>query len=154
DAARTIRNQALIAQTLNFLGDNAIYRGDVRAAAGAFERALKEASQTADQHLLLLSKANAARVVLLAQRDSRRSSPSAASRRITDASSDARVKGILESLGDVQRQAERLGFKYLAVQCSIEVAEASLYAGDAARGQAELERASAQSEKMGLRPLR
>jgi tetratricopeptide (TPR) repeat protein/serine/threonine protein kinase len=154
DVAREIRSQGLIAQTLNFLGDNAAYRGDGKAARSLFEQALKEAARTGDQHLVLLSTANVARAVMLEKRLSANSSSLFLSRRSGSRTADANVRKAIESLGEVGREADRLGFKYLSLECSIDRAEALLHAGDFAQARQELERATAQSEKLGLRMLR
>jgi tetratricopeptide (TPR) repeat protein len=152
EVAREIRSQGLIAQTLNFLGDNASYRGDAEAAKSLFEEAMKEGSRTSDQHLALLSKANVASTVVLEKRASADSSRSFSRRGAR--TPDASLKTAIGSLGEAGREADRLGFKYLAVECSIDLAEALLYSGDTARAQQELQRATAQSEKLGLRTLR
>ena len=144
DIAREIRSQGLIAQTLNFLGDNASYRGDAKAARSLFDEASKEASRTTDRYLALLSKANVAKALMLEKRE-----PEGVSR-----APDVSVKRTIDSLVEVGREADRLGFKYLAVACSIDLGEALLYAGDVPRAQRELERAAAQTEKLGLRMLR
>ena len=154
DIAREIRSQGLVAQTLNFLGDNASYRGDAKAAGSQFDQALKEASRTSDRALVLLSKANVARAVVLEKRSSEDASRSLLSRRIGSRTPDASLKKAIDALGEVGREADRLGFKYLSLECSIDLAEASLYAGDLPRAQHELERATAQTEKLGLRTLR
>ena len=142
DLAREIRSQGVIAQTLNFLGDNASYRGDAKAASSQFDEALKEASRTSDRHLVLVSKANVAGALVLEKRRSGSRTP------------DASVKKAIDSLDEVGREADRLGFKYLSLECSINLADALLYTDARARAQRELERATAQSEKWGLRALR
>jgi tetratricopeptide (TPR) repeat protein len=152
DLAREIRSQGVIAQTLNFLGDNASYRGDAKAAGSQFDQALKEASRTSDRHLVLLSKANVARVLMLERRSSEDASRSLLSRR--SRTPDVNLKRAIDSLREVGLEADRLGFKYLSLECSIDLADALLYVGDLARAQHELERATAQSEKLGLRTLR
>ena len=152
DLAREIRSQGVIAQTLNFLGDNASYRGDAKAASSQFDEALKEASRTSDRHLVLLSKANIARALVLERRTSEDASRSLQSRR--SRTPDVNLKRAIDSLREVGPEADRLGFKYLSLECSIDLAEALLYTGDVARARQELERATAQSEKWGLRTLR
>jgi tetratricopeptide (TPR) repeat protein/serine/threonine protein kinase len=154
DVAREIRSQGLIAQTLNFLGDSASYRGDGKAASSLFEQALKEASRTSDRHLVLLSKANVAGALVLEKRSSEDSSRALLSRRGGSRTADVSLKKAIDSLGEVGREADRLGFKYLSLECAIDLAEALLYAGDLARARRELERATTQSEKLGLRTLR
>ncbi|HEY6213542.1 MAG TPA: tetratricopeptide repeat protein, partial [Vicinamibacterales bacterium] len=116
--AREIHNQGLIAQTLNFLGDNALFRGDAGAARGLFEQALKESGPTGDRYLVLLSTANAAHAAL---RDRQRPSGRGAA--------DADAKKATDALTDVGREADRRGFKYLALECTIDVADAQIASG-------------------------
>src|SRR5205085_4773726 len=103
DVAREIHNQGLIAQTLNFLGDNAAYRGDIKAAGSAFEQALKEALRTSDQQLTLVSKANVAKALVIERRGG---------------ASDTSVQPAIEALREVEREADRLGFKSLSLECT------------------------------------
>ena len=154
DVAREIQGQGLIAQTLNFLGDNASYRGDGKAAGTLFEQALKEALRTGDRHLVLLSKANVARALVLDKRSAENSSASLVSRRRAGRTPDVSLKRAIDSLDGVGREADRLGFKYLSLACALDLTEALLDAGDLARARRELGRATAQTEKLGLRTLR
>jgi hypothetical protein len=64
------------------------------------------------------------------------------------------LKKAIDSLSEVEREADRRGFKYLSLECVIDRAEALLSAGELPRARQELERATAQSEKLGLRALR
>src|SRR5439155_97283 len=122
--AREIHNQGLIAQSLNFLGDNAVFRGDGTAARNLFDQALKESGPTGDRYLVLLSTANVARAALLDTR------PSAGR-----GAADANSKKAIDSLAEVGREADRRGFKYLALECSIQMAGALIDSGGGTRAQ-------------------
>ena len=51
------------------------------------------------------------------------------------------------------QEADALGLKYVSVECSTYLAQALLNTGDHGRARQELERAIAQSEKLGLQGL-
>jgi len=140
--ARGIGNQGLVAQSLNFQGENALFRGDAKAARQLFDQALKESTPTGDRYLVLLSTSNAANATLL-------DTPAAGR-----GGKDAAAKRAIDSLTEVGREADRRGFKYLALECSIAMAGALIDGGSGARAQRELERVAAQTEKLGLRELR
>ena len=59
--ARELKNDAQIAQTLNWQGDNFFYRGDLKSAKSLYEQALRTASKTTDRNLLLVSKLNSSK---------------------------------------------------------------------------------------------
>lgn len=129
--ARELKNQTLVAQTLNFRANNLFYRGELKSARPLYEQALQTALGTKDRNLVLVSKLNLARMA------------------IQEGHSAAAVSS-LKSLG---REAEALGLKYLAVECSIYLGEALLNIKDYSHAQQELEGALGSSEKLGLRTL-
>jgi len=127
--ARDMKNDALIAQTMNFQGDRSFYAGDFNSARGLYEQASRTASRTSDRHLSLVSKFNIAKLAVKQGR-----------------SSDA-----MSTLRGLAQEADSLGMKYLSVESSIYLAEALLQNHDYSKGRMEIERAVARSEKMGLR---
>jgi tetratricopeptide (TPR) repeat protein len=129
--ARALGNQSQIAQVLNALGDWHLYQGDVRDAAGLYDEALKVASSAGDRVLILLSRANGARALVRSRR----------------------AAGATRSLNQLADEADRLGLKYLAVACSVDLAEAFLSANQQAAARRELDRALGKSEKLGLQML-
>jgi tetratricopeptide (TPR) repeat protein len=129
--ARSLDNTALVAQILNFQGDARYYAGDIRGARTVFEQAAKEAARTSDQRLVLLSRANIAKVDL----KEGRAQPAAASLRSVAADADSR------------------GLKYLSVQSAALMGDALLAAKNYTAARTELERARLNSEKLGLRAL-
>jgi tetratricopeptide (TPR) repeat protein/TolB-like protein len=128
--ARELKNQALVAQTLNFQGDSFFYRGDFDAARRLFDEALKGALPTKDRHLILLSRANLAKVAV-------KERPQTAAKIQTQ----------------LAREADALGLKYLSVDCSIHLVEALLAARQPVQASREGERVLAASEKAGLQAL-
>ncbi len=131
--ARALGNQAEVAQALNALGDWYLYQGNLREAGAQYEQALKAASATGDRGLILLSQASVARAMV---RDGR-----------------AQGQGAIRSLNQVAQEADRLGLKYLAVACSVDLAEAQIAANQRVAARQELDRALGKSEKLGLQML-
>jgi serine/threonine protein kinase len=129
--SRDLKNDALVAQVLNWQGDNSFYRGDLKAARSLYEQALHTASKKADRNQLLVSKLNLSKVYL----------------------AEEQPQSALVTLKGVSDQAESLGLKYLSIECSIYEAEATIQLKQYSRAQQQLERAVSQSENLGLRPL-
>ena len=129
--ARELKSQPLVAQTLNFQGDGALYRGDFKSAHTLYEQALEAVSRTKDRDKALISEIGLANVA------------------IQEGSSAAAIT----SLKSLAQEADSLGLKYLSAQCSTYRAEALLASRDYARAQQELESAMGKAEKLGLREL-
>jgi eukaryotic-like serine/threonine-protein kinase len=129
--SRDLKNDTLVAQVLNWQGDNSFYRGDLKAARSLYEQALRTASKKADRNQLLVSKLKLAKAYL----------------------AEEQPQSALVTLKGVSDQAESLGLKYLSIECSIYEAEAAIQLKQYARAQQQLERAASQSENLGLRPL-
>ncbi len=127
--ARDMKNDALIAQALNFQGDRSFYAGDFNSARGLYEQALRTASRTSDRHLSLVSKFNIAKLAV----------------------KQGRSSAAISTLRGLAQEADTLGMKYLSVEASSYLAEALLQNHDYSKARLEIERAVARSEKMGLR---
>ncbi len=136
--ARELHNPGLVAQTLGFQGDNAWYRGDLKGARELYDQALKEASQTTERRQLLVAKVNVAKIAVQEQSASVKEKES---------------QLIIQTLKGLAQEADALGLKYIAVECSTYLAQAMLNSKEPARARQELERAISQSEKLGLRGL-
>ena len=128
--ARELKNDDLVAETLNRQGDNLSYRGDARSAQALYEQALRTASKSTDRNLLQLSKLN------LSKAETARGEPQNA------------VK-MLKSVAD---ETDALGL-YLAIEYTMYEAQARMQLKDYAHARQLLDRAILQSEKLGLRPL-
>jgi len=130
--SRQLKNDALVAQTLNWQGDNSWYRGDRASAKSRYEQAVQTASKTTDRHLLLQSQLNAAKASL----------------------EDGQPQAVIKKLKNIADETQTLGLKYLSIECSIYEADAKVRLKDYSGAQQQLERADLQNESLGLRPLR
>jgi eukaryotic-like serine/threonine-protein kinase len=129
--ARELKSQPLVAQTLNFQGDGAFYRGDFKSARTLYGQAFEAASRTKDRDKVLISKISLAKVAI----------------------QEGRSAAAVSSLKSLAQEADSLGLKYLSAQCSTYRAEALLGSRDYARAQQELQSALGKAEKLGLREL-
>jgi tetratricopeptide (TPR) repeat protein len=124
-----LKNQALLATLLNTVGDVAFYRGDTKGAREKYQDALRAATQSKGRTQELTSKISLARVVV----------------------QEGRGKSVVAELANLSRQADELGIPHLAVESSVDMAEALILSKDYPRAMQELERALSRSEKFGLR---
>ena len=102
--ANELKNPSVIAQTLRFQADRLSYSGDDKGASGLAEQASQAAARTADKSLALLAQATAARTAAAVQ-------PS---------------RALAGKLAALAQQADTLGLKSLAVESSIQAAQAWL----------------------------
>jgi tetratricopeptide (TPR) repeat protein len=131
NAARADKNQPQIATALSYQGDNAYYRGDLKAAAAAYQESLQAALKSGDAHLVLLNKINLAKLAVANGKF-------------------AAAAGELQSLG---AQADSLGLKYLSTQCLVLRGEALIGTKDYPGALKELKSGALRSEKLKLRAL-
>ena len=131
DFSRQLKNDALVAQALNWQGDNFLYRGDLKSAKSSYDQALQTASKTTDHQLQLVSKLNSAKIIM----------------------EDGQAQGAMKALTGVADEAEALGLKYLSLECSIIEADGRMKLKDYPAARQQLDRAVLQSEKLGLQPL-
>ena len=131
NVARELRNPILIAQTLRFQSDRLYYRGDLKGASDLAQKASQAASQASDRSLALLARAGAVRTAAALQ-------PS---------------NVLAATFAQLAQDADSLGLKSLAVECSIRRAETLLRLGDRSTARQEAERAIAKAEPLGLRLL-
>ena len=129
--SRQLKNDALVAQALNWQGDNFFYRGDRKSAKSLYEQAVQTASKTTDRNLLLVSKLNSAKITV----------------------EEGEPKRAVAALKGVSNEADSLGLKYLSIESSVYEGQARAQLKDYSRAQQQLERAILQSEKLGIRPL-
>jgi tetratricopeptide (TPR) repeat protein len=128
--ATTLKHQVLIAQTLNFQGDNAFLPGDVATARRLFAEALEVAVKSGDRHLILLTRVNVAK-----------------------ADATANPPAAVASLTKLSQEAEREGLRYLAADASIYLGEALLRLKRYDEARQPLERALRSSERLDLQVL-
>lgn len=129
--ARQLKNDALVAETLNYQGDWFFYRGDYKSARAYYERALPLAARTKDRDKILISKFNLSKVAV----------------------KDGHPRDAINTLRGLAEEADRLGLKYVSVECAIYLAEALVNTRDYPRARQELDRTLGKSERLGLRTL-
>ncbi|HXM66615.1 MAG TPA: tetratricopeptide repeat protein, partial [Candidatus Acidoferrum sp.] len=129
--ARELKNDAMMAQSLDFQGDAAFYRGDSKSARTLYEQAMQPAIRSKEPEKVLNAKADLAKVDI----------------------QQGHGQAALKSLRSIVQEAENLGLKYIAVSCSIAMAEAMAQSHDFAHARQELGRALLLSDKWGAKPL-
>lgn len=143
DDAKTVLNDALalardqkspdeVARIQGLAGDNAFYSGDLKAARLAYSDALKSAGKSPDVRLLLTAKFNLAKMDL----------------------AEGRGQAALAKLTALTSDANKAGFKYLAVQSSIYAAKALIQTKSYAKATDLLQSVLVQTEKLGLLSLK
>ena len=131
NAAREAKNQVTAAEIQGYQGDNAFYRGDYKAAAALYDEALKTAPHTSGLDLILVSKFNVAKVAV----------------------KQGRFQAAASLLSKLSQDADDMGLKYVAVECSIYHAEALMNLKSYEPARKELESALSRSEKLGQKAL-
>ncbi|HKS97277.1 MAG TPA: tetratricopeptide repeat protein, partial [Terriglobia bacterium] len=129
--ARELKNQPLEAEAIGDKGDSAFYRGDYKSASKFYDHALALASRTKDRDKLLVAKFDVAKVAVKA----------------------GRSREAINALKALSQEADRLGLKYLSVECSVYMTEALVNTKDYLRARQEIEPALVKSQRLGLRGL-
>jgi tetratricopeptide (TPR) repeat protein len=129
--AQQLKNNALVAQTLNFQADLFFYRGDFRSARPLAEQALEAASKTTDEPMVLLSKLNVAKLHV----------------------KEGRIQTAMPALQSLALKADELGLKHLSIEAALYRAEALLATNHHAQARGELEAVLRKSDKLGARAL-
>ena len=129
--ARELKNDAYVAQILDYQGDASFYRGDFKSAQNSYVQAIKVASHTPDRGRQLLSRFNLAKAAVKL----------------------GRSQEAIRTLKGLGEDADALGLKYLSAECSLYLGEALANAKDYSRARQEQERAVAMAERLGLRAL-
>ncbi len=129
--SRELKNDGLVAQTLAFEGDVSYYRGDANSARSYYERALQAAAHAKEPDKVLIAKTDLAKADMEA----------------------GRAAAAITSLRSLAKRGEDQGFAYMAVECSVYMADAMLRNHDSLHARQELERALLQADKLGLKPL-
>jgi serine/threonine protein kinase/lipopolysaccharide biosynthesis regulator YciM len=130
-SAREQKNDPNAAEILGFEGDNAFYRGDYKAAANLYGQAIEKAKNSADAHLILLSKVNFSKTQVAL----------------------GNFKEGFTGLKSLQQEADSMGLKYISVECSIYLAEAAIGMKNYSAAKTALQAALNISEKSGMQGL-
>ena len=129
--ARDLKSQAQVAQALNIQADSALYRADFKAARVLYGQALQVASSIRNREQVLESKIGVAKVEM----------------------KEGRSREAIGSLRSLAQEANSLGSKYLAVESSVDLAEALVNSKDYSGARQELDSSLGQAEKLGLRTM-
>jgi eukaryotic-like serine/threonine-protein kinase len=130
--ARELKNETLISQVIEYQGDTAFYRGDVKAARVLHAQALQSATAAKNAERVLLAKAALA----------------------GDDVQLGRAAAVIPQLRALSQQADSRGMKYLAVELSLDLSEALLKTRTFPQARQELERALTRCDKLGLNALK
>ena len=125
-SSRELKNEGMTAQTLGYEGDSAFYRGDLKTAKGLYERATQAAERTTEPDKKLIAKLNLAKLAV----------------------QEGRSREAIATLKPLAQKAETQGLKYVAVQCSLLMAEAMVQVKDYAHAKPELEQILLRSDKL------
>jgi serine/threonine protein kinase/tetratricopeptide (TPR) repeat protein len=131
NAARADKNQPQIGAALTYQGDNAYYRGDLKAAAAAYQESMQTGVKSGDAHLVLLNKINLAKLAV----------------------ANAKFAAAANELRTLGEQADSMGLKYLSTQCLVLRGEALIGTKDYAGALKELKSGTLRSEKLKLNAL-
>ncbi|MFY9911271.1 MAG: tetratricopeptide repeat protein, partial [Candidatus Sulfotelmatobacter sp.] len=129
--AHELKDDGLIAQTLDFQGDAFLYAGDAKAARSLYEQSLQEANRNKDDQKILLAKIGLAEVEI----------------------SDKNGRQAIPELRKLIQQADDLSLKYSSVECSIFMGEAMMQNHDYAHARQELQHALLLADNFGQQPL-
>jgi eukaryotic-like serine/threonine-protein kinase len=129
--ARELKNQGLIAQTLDFQGDALFYRGDLRGARRLYDEAAQVASRSNDRPAKLLANLCLSKLAV----------------------KDGAPKSTVAGLKSLAQETDAIGLKYLSIDASLYLAQAELSLKDYSQARQELERTLSKSDKLGLRVL-
>ena len=127
--AREFQDQLLTAQAMNSHGNGSFLADDLKSARTVFDQVVPVANRTGDRYLILLGRANLAKI----------------------AAREPRPQRATTTLRSLVQETEAVGLRYLSVECSIHLAEALLGTNDPAGARRELERVLGRAESMGAR---
>ncbi|MGA8503774.1 MAG: tetratricopeptide repeat protein [Candidatus Sulfotelmatobacter sp.] len=129
--AHELKNDGLVAQTLDFQGDAFFYQGNFPAARSLYQQSLQAANRSKNAQKILFAKIGLAEV-------------------------EVREKNGRQAIPDLRKliqQADDLSLKYSSGECSIFMGEAMMQSHDYAHARQELQRALLLADKFGQQPL-
>ncbi len=127
--AKELKNDNVMADIQNTQGNVLFFRGDPKGAKDLYQRALQTATRAKDQNRILVSKFDIARADIALHQ------PQAA----------------VAALKQIVTQADSAGLKYLSLQASVSLAEATSASKPDPKARPELEQLLNRSEKLGTR---
>jgi eukaryotic-like serine/threonine-protein kinase len=126
-----LKNDSMVAETLEIQGDMFFYTGDFKSAHASYAQALEAATRSKEPDTIVVAKANLMKVQV----------------------QEKHPPVAISSLRQVIQQADDLGLKYVSVESSISMAEAMMQNRDYSHARQELEGALLLSDKLGMQPL-
>jgi tetratricopeptide (TPR) repeat protein len=126
--ATEVKNDTVLMEALNYLGDNCFYRGEYGAAKQQYEHALQVATRAKSRQMLTVSKFNLAKLELVQNQS---------------ASTITVLKKVVE-------ESDSLGLKALSIRASIYLAQALVGMKKPVEAQKVLDRALDGAEKLNL----
>ncbi len=129
--SRELKNDGVLAEALGVEGDAFFYNEDFKSAQSFYQQALQAARRSREPDTILVASSRLGKALVGEKR-----SPEA-----------------LALLQPVLQRAEDLGFKYIAVEGSVWMAEAMIQRHDYVAAQQELKRTLLRSEQLGMQPL-
>jgi tetratricopeptide (TPR) repeat protein len=129
--ARDLKNDGLVAQTLDYQSDAAYYRGDLKTAKSLYQKASQAAERTTETDKKLIAKLNLAKLDM----------------------HEGRAREAVATLHSVVQKADALGLKYIAIRGSLLTAEAMVQLKDYSHAKSEADQILLRAEKLGLQPI-
>ena len=129
--SRELKNDGVMAETLGVKGDASFFKGEFKPAQASYEEALEAAKRSKEPDTILVANAKLAKVLV----------------------EEKRSQEAISMLKPLLQRADDLGFKYIAVECSVFMAEAMIQRHDYPAAQQELKRALLRSDQLGMQPL-
>ena len=127
--ANEIKNDADIAQALNFQGESLFYDGDLKRAKTLFDKALQTATRSKDRGALLAVKINLGRWAL----------------------AQGRAREIVPEFKSLAGEADAQGLKYWTAECFIYRTQGLISTSDYRAAQDEVDAVRRTAEKLGLK---
>ena len=128
--AKELKSEALVAQVLNYQGDGAYYRGDLKGARSLFDQAAQAAKRGSSRIDGFQASVNLAKITA-------EETPQAA----------------LPVIKGLMRQVDEAGLKYMSAECSLYLGMALVGAKDTTQARVELESAVTKSQRLSARAL-
>jgi eukaryotic-like serine/threonine-protein kinase len=128
--SRELHNENMVAQTLNAQGDNAFFRGDLKTARDLYVQAQQAATRGGSRFDGLVARLNLAKI----------------------GAEEGRA-GAVGDLDKLMAEADSLGLKLQAAQCSLYSGIAMVRSKNGAGAVARLETALSKADRLGAKPL-
>lgn len=129
--AHQVKDDTAVSRATNWIGDAYFFKGDYAAAHQQYDHAFEISSKTSDKEQILLSRVNKTKADLAI----------------------GRAAAVIPLLKKLAQDADALGLKPVAVECSIDLGQAWIAGKNYSGARQELDLALARAEKLGLRVL-